>query len=170
MCEVIIDEDPEGCLEDDEVNAESGADVETEDAEGLLAESLAVAGDALVESTVMLFCAANLLAMVRFLASALALAACERIARLASLSIPDCEPAWKETNAFGVGLFVRERGSPSSSVGDARGLLDTDRDARPFRIPLGCVGLDILGGVGSCQMFVRLLARHLLQPLNKSTE
>lgn len=157
MCEVIIEEDPEGCREDEAVrrDADSGADVEAED--GLLAESLAALDDVLADSKFMLFCAANLLAIVRFLASALDFAAWERIARLASLSIPDWVPAWKETKAVDAGLCVRAMGSPISSVGDANGLLDTDREARPLR----ALGFDILVKVGSCQMDVRLLDRHM---------
>jgi hypothetical protein len=75
ICEAIVKEDPEGCrdvvaLRRDPV---SGADVEAE--EGLLAESLAGADIGLADSKVMLFLTASLLAIVRFLASALAFAA-----------------------------------------------------------------------------------------------
>lgn len=64
-----------------------GADVEAE--EGLLAESLAPTDVGLADPNVVFCFAASLVAMVRFLASALDFAACERMARLASLSIPD---------------------------------------------------------------------------------
>lgn len=70
------------------MDPESGAEVEAEAEDGLLAESLAAADVGLDDSNVMLFFAASLLAMVRFLASALAFAACDRMARLASLSMP----------------------------------------------------------------------------------
>lgn len=148
MCAAGID--PDGCRDVDValMEPESGADVEADD--GLLAESLAAAEEVLVDSKFVLFLAASLLAMVRFLASALAFAACDRIARLASLSMPEWEPAWNDTKALGAGLCVRAIGSARSSPGDANGLLDTEREVRPLR----ALGLDIGVSVGFSQMLV----------------
>lgn len=58
---------------------------------------------------------------------------------------------------------MRPMGSPTSSLGDANGLLDTEREVRPFRD----VELDMVASVGSGRMDVPLLTRHMYGNISK---
>lgn len=80
---------------------------------------------------------ASFRAIVRFLAAALALAACTRTARLVSLLTPDDVPASKGTKATVAG--PGEIGSSRSKPGEGSGLWDTDLDDGSRRIRGRCI-------------------------------